>query len=707
MADPTRRRWPAVVVAFLLSAILAGSAWWSHQRFLSASVRAEFYEEFAASVASLEQLVPLWSVEVARVRDTTDAHFDELLRLRRRSQDISREMESSLQLLAPVSQELRFLTLGLTAQIDGLRSSVEHFKTNFAIVRNAQKHIPRDAAILIEAASAAGDTDLERLVRTLSELATSLTGHRSAAAGRSLPPMLSRLDGLTRGTHLESTAVKLAGHLQALASKAPRLQHRYEEIMQLPIGDAVTDLSGRISDLSGDEATVRRLYGHASTALVGLLIFYWVTLLLRPVFSAWSAQRTRPSPAKEADTAMPPTTSPAPPAPEAPAPAPVAPGSTGVPAFSAHSPAPPPARGATLEERLAGLGPPPPSPPADEPPPLPEAPAAEPPPPAEPPVPVATAPDPFQLPEPPSAELDETPPAPADGLPSAPLPAPAGAFAPSGGDGLPAPEGFAPDPAPSFPEPAAEAPAVPAPAAARAPEPPAAPSGPSPFDPPAPVFAPGVPPAFLRESAAPEPAPAAVPAPLPAQTPADGLVDWAAFRVFATRLEAVSRLMGTADHLPPEAAPAILQTCPALIDDLAREVHGWAGQAPAFAPGPASDLSGLLGVPGELFPESVSLRVPAGLTTGLPEPMLRACLSALAAWFEARAPGAASQALAACPGPQGPTLLATSTGQQAQAPGVAFSGDVLGVLCEAASVRVDTHAGSGAASLVLTFPGAA
>ena len=244
------RRLVNVTVALVISAsLVAGAGLIYLQRLVDQAGTAASMEALEA-IRESERIAAEWGAEVGRVKNQPDADFDSLKSYIPRLAAQREAIIAARDRMGELPSEIRNGIRGYLSRLRAKQELIEHFKTDYAVVRNSQNFLlddPEGGRALLASAREGGRTtiedaarlmfeDLEQFIRTPDHGWNMRTDH-------TLDALLEASDGAPEAEKVK----EIAAHVEVLLEHTERFEDRFEEaISNRKISNAAATLRARI-----------------------------------------------------------------------------------------------------------------------------------------------------------------------------------------------------------------------------------------------------------------------------------------------------------------------------------------------------------------------------------------------------------------------------------------------------------------------------
>ena len=257
-------------------------------------------ERAVSHIQSLQGLDSRWSVELMKVSNDPQAHFDGLAAISPQVTRLSGELKNIARRDSSVTPDLKAALQSYVSRLAGKSERVERFKSAYAIVRNSERYLPIAMQLVVARSGEFKQTVLERSVSTNH---TDLKNYFITPSAIEKGRILTSLNGLRAEDAqypptLRSALGNFIAHAVVLMEQKGPLQELLSAATSLVEANAATtlieDLTSHINTRSDERMLYERLsMGVAFVTLLGLAM--GVTLSLRvPRGSALAEPRSRP-----------------------------------------------------------------------------------------------------------------------------------------------------------------------------------------------------------------------------------------------------------------------------------------------------------------------------------------------------------------------------------------------------------------------------
>ena len=252
------------------------------------------------SIRATQVLAEQWSVEVGKVKEGINSNFDVLAEFADRIAPHVRMIHDSQNAMPDLPSTIRWAMNGYVQRLKAREERIERFKSGFAIVRNSRTFIPREGALLVEAARDGGHRRAEAATRQIMERTQEFLRQPTEDQYQWLVQATRSLAESAAGTALHTQAESLNKHVDALLQHYSLTEQRFADVMH-------TDLEGRAERVIGlldanhqQGRTNRRYFDYGFWGSLGLVLFYWATLIVR-----WMGRRRKERAAARTPEAVP------------------------------------------------------------------------------------------------------------------------------------------------------------------------------------------------------------------------------------------------------------------------------------------------------------------------------------------------------------------------------------------------------------------
>ena len=259
------------------------------------------------SIRATQMLASQWSVEVGKVKNEVNSNFDVLADFVDRMAPHVQLIHNSQNAMPDLPSDVKWALNGYIQRLKAREERIERFKTGFAIVRNSRRIIPREGAILAEAARDGGYGKVEAATRQLLDRTQSFLRQPTEVQTQWMEQAMSTLAESAAGTLLHIQAETLNKHARALLQHHGLTEQRFEDVMRTDLEDRAERVISLLDADHQQSRTKRRYFDYGFWASLGLAVFYWGTLFVR-----WMGRRRQRKAAARAQEAVPMEGSPSP-----------------------------------------------------------------------------------------------------------------------------------------------------------------------------------------------------------------------------------------------------------------------------------------------------------------------------------------------------------------------------------------------------------
>ena len=253
------------------------------------------------SIRATQMLASQWSVEVGKVKNEVNSNFDVLADFVDRMAPHVQLIHNSQNSMPDLPSDVKWALNGYIQRLKAREERIERFKTGFAIVRNSRRIIPREGAILAEAARDGGYGKVEAATRQILDRTQSFLRQPTEVQTQRMEQAMSTLAESAAGTILHTQAETLNKHASALLQHHGLTEQRFEDVMRTDLEDRAERVISLLDADHQQSRTKRRYFDYGFWASLGLAVFYWGTLLVR-----WMGRRSQRKAAARAQEASPP-----------------------------------------------------------------------------------------------------------------------------------------------------------------------------------------------------------------------------------------------------------------------------------------------------------------------------------------------------------------------------------------------------------------
>ena len=259
------------------------------------------------SIRSTQMLAAQWSVEVGKVKNEVNSNFDVLADFADRMSPHIQVIHHSQSAMPNLPSDIKWALNGYVQRLKAREERIERFKSGFAIVRNSRRIIPREGALLAEAARDGGHRRVEVATRQILEWMPSFLRQPTEVQHRRLEQAARTLAESAADTPLRTQAETLNKHVGALLEHHGLTEQRFEDVMRTDLEDRAERVIGLLDADHQQSRTKRRYFDYGFWVSLGLAVFYWATLIVR-----WAGRRRKGRAASQAPEAAPAEGSPSP-----------------------------------------------------------------------------------------------------------------------------------------------------------------------------------------------------------------------------------------------------------------------------------------------------------------------------------------------------------------------------------------------------------
>ena len=259
------------------------------------------------SIRSTQMLAAQWSVEVGKVKNEVNSNFDVLADFVDRMSPHIQVIHHSQSAMPNLPSDIKWALNGYVQRLKAREERIERFKSGFAIVRNSRRIIPREGALLAEAARDGGYRRVEAATRQILDRMPGFLRQPTDVQHQQLEQATRALAESAAGTPLSTQAETLIKHVGALLQHHGLTEQRFEDVMRTDLEDRAERVIGLLDADHQQSRTKRRYFDYGFWVSLGLAVFYWATLIVR-----WAGRRRRGKAASRAPEAAPAEGSPSP-----------------------------------------------------------------------------------------------------------------------------------------------------------------------------------------------------------------------------------------------------------------------------------------------------------------------------------------------------------------------------------------------------------
>ena len=233
------------------------------------------------SIRSTQMLAAQWSVEVGKVKNEVNSNFDVLANFVDRMAPHIRVIHDSQSAMPNLPSDIKWALNGYVQRLKAREERIERFKSGFAIVRNSRRFIPREGALLVEAARDGGHRKVEAASRQILERTQGFLRQPIEAQHQRLEQAMRTLAESAADTPLRTQAETLNKHVGALLQHHGLTEQRFEDVMHTNLEDRAERVIGLLDAGPPAEPDERRYFDYGFWGSLGLAVFYWATLIVR------------------------------------------------------------------------------------------------------------------------------------------------------------------------------------------------------------------------------------------------------------------------------------------------------------------------------------------------------------------------------------------------------------------------------------------
>ena len=233
------------------------------------------------SIRSTQMLAAQWSVEVGKVKNEVNSNFDVLADFVDRMSPHIQVIHDSQSAMPNLPSDIKWALNGYVQRLKAREERIERFKSGFAIVRNSRRIIPREGALLAEAARDGGYRRVEAATRQILEWTPSFLRQPTEVQHQRLEQAARTLAESAADTPLRTQAETLNKHVGALLQHHGLTEQRFEDVMHTDLEDRAERVIGLLDADHQQSRTKRRYLDYGFWVSLGLAVFYWATLIVR------------------------------------------------------------------------------------------------------------------------------------------------------------------------------------------------------------------------------------------------------------------------------------------------------------------------------------------------------------------------------------------------------------------------------------------
>ena len=233
------------------------------------------------SIRSTQMLAAQWSVEVGKVKNEINSNFDVLADFVDRMSPHIQVIHDSQGAMPDLPSGIKWALNGYVQRLKAREERIERFKSGFAIVRNSRRIIPREGALLAEAARDGGHRRVEAATRQILDRTPGFLRQPTDVRHQSLEQAARALAESAVDTPLRNQAETLIKHVGALLHHHRLTEQRFEDVMHTDLEDRAGRVIGLLDADHQQSRTKRRYYDYGFWVSLGLAVFYWATLIVR------------------------------------------------------------------------------------------------------------------------------------------------------------------------------------------------------------------------------------------------------------------------------------------------------------------------------------------------------------------------------------------------------------------------------------------
>ena len=233
------------------------------------------------SIRSTQMLAAQWSVEVGKVKNEVNSNFDVLADFVDRMSPHIQVIHDSQSAMPNLPSDIKWALNGYVQRLKAREERIERFKSGFAIVRNSRRIIPREGALLAEAARDGGYRRVEAATRQILEWTPGFLRQPTEVQHQRLEQAVRTLAESAADTPLRTQAETLNKHVGALLQHHGLTEQRFEDVMHTDLEDRAERVIGLLDADHQQSRTKRRYLDYGFWVSLGLAVFYWATLIVR------------------------------------------------------------------------------------------------------------------------------------------------------------------------------------------------------------------------------------------------------------------------------------------------------------------------------------------------------------------------------------------------------------------------------------------
>ena len=265
---------------FLVSFVLLAAAGFFRVAAQRAEMMATQSMRAMEAVRATGMLAMQWSLEVGKVRSEINSNFDVLA-------DFAGRMDHQIRIIRDSQSAMPAPPAGVNGTLDDYvqrlkarEERIERFKSGFAIVRNSRRFVPREGAVLAEAARDGGYGKVEAATRQILERTQSFLKQPTDVQFRRMEQAMSTLAESAAGTTLHTQAEMLNKHVRTLLRHHGPMERRFQDVMDSALEDRAERVIGLLDADYRQSREKRRYFNHGFRVSLGLAVFCWGTALV-------------------------------------------------------------------------------------------------------------------------------------------------------------------------------------------------------------------------------------------------------------------------------------------------------------------------------------------------------------------------------------------------------------------------------------------
>ena len=270
-----------VALGIVASLALLASAGFFHVAIQRDEAVTAQYMHAVDSIRSTQILAAQWSIEVGKVKNEIHSNFDVLVDFVDRMSPHIRMIHDSQSAMPDLPSDVKWALNGYVQRLKAREERIERFKSGFAIVRNSRRIIPREGALLTEAARDGGHRRVEAAARQILDRTPGFLRQPDEVRHQQLEQAAHALAQSAADTPLRNQAETLIKHVGALLQHYGLTEQRFEDVMRTDLEDRAGRVIGLMDAHHQQSRTKRRYLDYGFWVSLGIALFYWTTLIVR------------------------------------------------------------------------------------------------------------------------------------------------------------------------------------------------------------------------------------------------------------------------------------------------------------------------------------------------------------------------------------------------------------------------------------------